>query len=127
MTTVDAGTANRIARDWLEAWNSHDAHSVVEPFAHDVTVTSPLVEVRRPGSRGQLKGRDNVLAYYEEGLALAPNLHFELIDVLRGVGRVTIVFRDHNQTLVAETLTLDEHGAVVAVQVSRGDAPVQGP
>jgi ketosteroid isomerase-like protein len=123
MPTVDARTANHIARQWLDAWNAHDARRVVAHFADDVTATSPLIELRRPGSHGRLQGRDQVLAYYEEGLVLAPDLHFELVEVLRGVDQVTIVFRDHRQTLVAETLAVDNDGTVVAVQVSRGDAP----
>src|SRR4051812_12659750 len=121
MPTVDRETANRIAGQWLHAWNAHDARAVVAHFAEDVSARSPLIEARRPGSGGRLQGRDAVLAYYEEGLRLTPNLRFEIIEVLRGIDQITIVYRNHAGALVAETLCFDSRGVVVSVDVSRGD------
>ena len=123
MPVVDPGTAHRIAREWLEAWNGHDAKAVVEHFAEDVEVWSPLVELRRPGSGGRLRGRAEVLAYYEEGLRLLPDLHFDLLDVLRGVDEVTIAYRNPSRAVVAETLTLGAQGEVTAVHVTYGEPP----
>ena len=120
MAVIDAPIADRTAQQWLDAWNAHDARAVVAHFANDVTVASPLIEVRRPGSGGRLRGRDAVLAYYEEGLRLAPDLHFELVEVLCGVDQLTIVYRNQGGVMVAETLTLSADGTVVAVQVSYG-------
>jgi len=88
-----------------------------------VTASSPLIDVRRPGSGGRLRGRDEVLAYYEEGVRLAPDLHFELVDVLCGVDQVTIVYRNQRRVMVAETLTLGHGTTVVDVHVSYGEAP----
>jgi ketosteroid isomerase-like protein len=123
MAVVDAGTARRIALQWLDAWNAHDAAAVVSHFDEDVTASSPLINVRRPGSGGRLRGRGAVLSYYEEGVRLAPDLHFELVDVLCGVDELTIVYRNQRQALVAETLSLAADGTVVAVHVSYGEAP----
>jgi ketosteroid isomerase-like protein len=105
--TVDRETADRVA-EWLRAWNAHDARAVAAHFADDVSARSPLIEARRPGSGGVLHGRAAVLAYYEEGLGLAPELRFELVEVLRGVDQITIVYRNHVACLVAEMLTLGE-------------------
>jgi ketosteroid isomerase-like protein len=121
MPTIDRDTAVRIATQWLQAWNAHDARAVVAHFAEDVAVSSPLIEARRPGSGGRLHTKAEVLAYYEEGLRLAPNLHFELVEVLRGIERVTVVYRNHQGQMIAETLVLDAAGTVVAVDVSRGE------
>ena|SRR5579871_3871066 len=123
MPVVDRATAASIARRWLDAWNAHDVAAVVEHFAPDVVAASPLIDTRRPGSDGRLHGRDAVLAYYAEGVDLAPELHFELVDVLCGVDRVTIVYRNQRHVMVAESLTLAPDGTVVAVDVSYGDAP----
>jgi ketosteroid isomerase-like protein len=122
MPIIERDVANRIATHWLEAWNAHDAKAVVEHFADDVAVSSPLIEQRRPGSGGRLGRKADVLDYYEEGLRLAPELRFELVDVLRGIDKVTIVYRDRAGRLIAETLTLDARHIVVAVDVSRGEA-----
>ena len=123
MAVVDAGAARQIARQWLDAWNAHDAAAVVSHFAEDVTASSPLIDVRRPRSGGVLRGREEVLSYYEEGVRLAPDLHFELVDVLCGVDELTIVYRNQRRALVAETLSLALDGTVVAVHVTYGEAP----
>ena len=127
MPVVARDRADRIAREWLDAWNAHDPGAVVAHFAEDVTAASPLIEVLRPGSGGHLRGREEVLAYYEHGLHLSPDLRFELCDVLCGVDQVTILYRSNKREgLVAESLILDAaHGTVTAVQVSHGNAPVE--
>ena len=127
MPTVDRDVAERIARDWLDAWNAHDARRVVAHFADDVSVASPLIELRYTGSGGRLQGRDAVLAYYEAGLELFPDLRFELVEVLRGVDEVTIVYRNHRGVLVAEALALGADGRVVAVRVGYGEEPGDRP
>jgi hypothetical protein len=64
-----------------------------------------------------------VLAYYEEGLQLVPDLHFTLVEVLTGIDQVTIVYRNQAGTLVAETLTLGADGLVASVSVTYGATP----
>jgi hypothetical protein len=121
MPTIARDIADRISAHWLNAWNSHDARAVVEHFAEEVAVSSPLLEVRRPGSGGRLAKKSDVLDYYEEGLRRAPQLHFELVEVLRGVDQLTIVYRDHTGCMVAETLVTYDGVTIVAVNVSRAD------
>jgi hypothetical protein len=120
MGVVDHQTGKRIAREWLDAFNAHRADRVVEHFAADVTATSPRIVALRPGSDGTLRGRAEVLSYYEEGLRRAPELHFTLIEVLCGVNQVTIVYRNEVGAMVAETLTLGEDGDVHAVNLTYG-------
>ena len=57
MSVIDASTADRTARQWLDAWNAHDAAAVVAHFADDVTAASPLIDAWRPESGGRLRGR----------------------------------------------------------------------
>lgn len=123
MAVIDHATGQRIAREWLDAFNSHRTDLVVEHFASDVTATSPRLLALRPDSGGTLQGRAEVLAYYEEGRRRAPNLHFTLVDVLCGVDQVTIVYRNELGAMVAEALTLAEDGEVHAVNVTYGERP----
>lgn len=118
MPVVSRGAADRIARDWLDAFNAHRPDLVVARFAADVTVRTPVLERLRPGSGGELTGRDAVLEYYREGLRLVPELRFSLVDVLTGVDQVTILYRDQRGTLVAEALTLCPDGDVGRVDVA---------
>jgi len=114
---VDATEAQAAARDWIDAWNAHDARRVIGHFAEDVVVSSPLVADRRPGSGGVLRGKEAVLAYYEEGLALAPDLRFTLVAACVGIDELTIVYRNQRELLVTESMRFDAQGRVGEVRV----------
>jgi len=108
------------AQEWLDAWNAHDPQRVVAHFTEDVVVHSPLVGQLRPGSNGELRGKDQVLSYYRDGLAASPGLRFSLVEVCTGIEDITIVYRDHRDVLVTEALTLREDGLACEVRVSYG-------
>jgi hypothetical protein len=108
------------AQEWLDAWNAHDPQRVVAHFTEDVVVHSPLAGQLRPGSNGELRGKDQVLSYYRDGLAASPGLRFSLVEVCTGIEDITIVYRDHRDTLVTEALTLREDGLACEVRVSYG-------
>ena len=66
---IDRAQALAVAQEWLDAWNAHDPQKVVAHFADDVVVRSPVAGQLRPGSNGELRGKDSVLSYYRDGLA----------------------------------------------------------
>jgi len=123
MGLIDHSAARHIANAWLNAFNDHRADLVVEHFAEDVTATSPAIAMLRPQSGGTLRGKPEVLAFYEEGLQRVPDLQFRLVEVLTGIDQVTIVYHNQRQTLVAETLTLGPDATVRAVHVTYGPTP----
>jgi hypothetical protein len=114
---MNATEAQAAARDWIDAWNAHDARRVVDHFTDDVVVSSPLAAERRPGSNGTLHGKEAVLAYYEEGLALAPDLRFTLVAACVGIGELVIVYRNQGNLLVTESMRFDRQRHVVEVRV----------
>ncbi len=117
---IDRAQAIKVAQEWLDAWNAHDPERVVAHFADDVVVHSPVAGQLRPGSDGVLRGKDEVLSYYRDGLAASEGLQFALVEVCTGVGDVTIVYRNHRDILVTEALTLRDDGLVSEVRVSYG-------
>ena len=117
---IDRAQALAVAQEWLDAWNAHDPQKVVAHFVDDVVVRSPVAGQLRPGSNGELRGKDSVLSYYRDGLAASPDLRFSLVEVCVGVEDVTIVYRNQHDTLVTEALTLNEDGLAREVRVSYG-------
>jgi hypothetical protein len=57
---------------------------------------------------------------YRDGLAASPGLHFTLVEVCTGVDGITIVYRNHNDVVVTEALTLRSDGDASEVRVSYG-------
>lgn len=103
-------TADAFAADWVSAWNAHDLDRIVSHYGEDVEFRSPIAE--RLLGAGTIRGRQELRAYFEEGLARAPQLHFELLHVLPGVDSVTLCYRGVGGVLAAEVMELDGAGRV---------------
>jgi ketosteroid isomerase-like protein len=105
----------------INTWNGHDLDRIVELYAEDVTLTSPLAAAVI-GSE-VVSGRAALREYFAKGLERYPNLQFRVLDVLRGVDGVTIYMIGAGGRTVAEVLTIDADGHVgrVAAHYSCSD------
>ena len=100
------------ALDWVAAWNRRDLDAVLEHYADDVEFISPTAARVVPSSRGVVRGKAALRAYWEAALPLNPKLHFDLVDTLSTVDGLSIVYRNDRRQLVAETLLFDGGGLV---------------
>lgn len=104
---LDRAWAREFARDWIDAWNSHDLDRILSHYSEDFEMSSPLIIERMGLSSGKLAGKSQVADYWRSSMTLSPPLHFELIDVLVGVDQLTIYYSNSRRRVVAETLTFD--------------------
>jgi len=112
--------AERLARDWVEAWNRHDLEAIVAHYADEVVLLSPRVVDILGDPQGSVKGKDALRAYFEKGLRGIPDLRFELLEVLTGVEGVTIYYANQTGRHVAEVMSLDDGGFAKRVTVHYG-------
>lgn len=110
---IERQWALSFAREWIEAWNSHDLERILSHYAEDFEMTSPLIIERMGESSGVLKGKIAVWPYWSQGLAAQPPLRFELQDVFVGVESITIYYRSIGRRVVAEVLQFNARGEVV--------------
>jgi len=82
------------AEEWVAAWNSHDLERILSHYTEDFTIVSPMALKIKPETNGVVAGKTQVREYWEQGLKLIPDLHFELIDVLTGINGITIYYRN---------------------------------
>jgi len=123
MTDPDTRAAREaLVADWIAAWNAHDLDRIVAHYADPLTFVSPLVVERLGRADGTITRRDELRAYFAMGLKARPDLRFEPVAVLHGVGSTTSIYRGAGGRLVAETFVLDAGGKVVAANVAYGDA-----
>jgi hypothetical protein len=104
--------ADDFVRDWMAAWNAHDADAIAAHYADTVEYHSPFVA--QLAGAPFLSGRDAVRGYIAAALERYPELHFDPpIAVAVGAGSLSIVYRSVNDLLAVETLVFNEHGRVV--------------
>jgi ketosteroid isomerase-like protein len=101
------------ATAWIDAWNSHDLPRILSHYEESLAFTSPVLAKLIPDSGGQLNSRQALSAYWSKALAALPDLHFELIAVLKGVDSAVIHYKGHTGKLCAEFFVFSANGLVV--------------
>ena len=99
---INQAFAEHFAREWIDAWNSHDLSRVLSHYADDFEMSSPVILAIAGEPSGMLKDKEKVGAYWAKALQLIPDLHFELISTLIGVNSITLYYKGARGRLAAE-------------------------
>lgn len=108
---MDRDFAQRFAEEWIEAWNQHDLERILAHYEDDFEMSSPVIAQIAGEPSGRLRGKPAVAAYWAKALQAAPNLHFELKNVLIGAGSLTLCYEGH-RGLAAEVFHFAGNGRV---------------
>ncbi len=109
---IERAFAERFAREWIEAWNSHDLERILSHYHDDFVMSSPRIAFVAGEPSGVLKGKSEIGAYWKKALALAPVLRFELIETFLGADCVVLHYRGVRGP-AAEVFFFDGEGRVV--------------
>jgi ketosteroid isomerase-like protein len=107
--------AREFAREWVEAWNSHDIDRILTHYDYEVVLVSP-VALNLLKDDGSVRGKDALRAYFTRGLEAYPDLRFDLIEVLWGLETVVLIYSNNvrgNKT--AEVMQISSGGKVLRV------------
>lgn len=104
--------AQQFARDWIDAWNSHDLERILTHYHDDFEITTPMIKMTLGEGADTLLGKDAVGAYWRAALDKAPDLHFELLDVTKGVDSIAVYYKSVLDKLAVEVMFFDENGLV---------------
>jgi hypothetical protein len=124
---IDQQWAQNFAREWIEAWNSHDLERILSHYTEDFEMTSPLIIERMGEPGGVLMGKTAIRPYWGKGLSADPPLRFELLEVFTGVRSITIQYRSLGRRLAAEALEFNDNGKVTRAVAHYGPMGVDQP
>ena len=118
--------AQEFAQEWIAAWNSHDLDRILEHYADDVEVTSPLLETVMGPGRVTIKGKAAAREYWSAGLSKYPDLHFRLFRAYAGPSSLVLHYQSVQGLIGAECLEFDTAGLVrrVLAHYALGPDPV---
>lgn len=116
---MNSQEARQSAQEWCDAWTNGDLDRVMEHYAEDVRFSSPTVIKRLGISSGWIEGKEQLRKHFSVGIK-APNLRFDLIDVLLGVDGMCIVYRRETGVLVVDVVELDSYGKGKVVRAFYG-------
>jgi ketosteroid isomerase-like protein len=104
-----------LAHEWVEAWNSHDLERILEHYAEEIVLTSPVVIERLGEANGTVRGKAALRDYFRRGLEAYPKLRFELKDVMWGVSSVVLYYANQRGSMTGEVMEIDSDGKVKRV------------
>jgi ketosteroid isomerase-like protein len=70
---MDYGSAQRFAENWYSAWNAHDLDAILDHYADDVEMASPLVSTLTGNDDGRIVGKGSATRLLRCGAREIPN------------------------------------------------------
>ncbi len=107
--------ARSFAKEWFEAWNSHDLEQIMSHYAENIVLVSPVAAKLLNDPTGEVKGKQALRAYFKKGLDAFPQLHFEPIEVMWGLSSVVLHYVNQKGTKSGEFMEFDAAGKVMKV------------
>lgn len=115
MSILDPIVAQKIAEEWIAAWNAHDLDAIMAHYSDDLEFWSPIIVKRLGLEGGKITDKAMLRDYFARGLAASPQLHFTLIQVFVGINSLTLHYRRWDGVEAAELMVLDESGHGVRI------------
>lgn len=110
-----ARTNGDIAKNWIEAWNSHDLERILSHYAEDVEFIANTVASRWQRPDGAIKGKADLRRHFARGLELASDLHFEMQGFFTCPRGYAVLYRRENGNCAIDAVRLNEVGMAVSV------------
>ena len=112
-----------IARSWLTAFNARHLDALLVLYADDAVHESPKLRVRDPESRGLIRGKNALHAWWRDAMDRLPQLRYEELHLTASDNRVFMEYVRHNpgeeDMRVAEVLVVKD-GLIVSSHVYHG-------
>lgn len=113
----------RIAERWCAAFNAHDLDALLALYNDDAQHFSPKLAVRRPETKGLVRGKEALRHWWQDAFDRLPTLHYEVLSLTANDERVFLEYIRHvanePDLRVGEVLEI-EHGLIVASRVYHG-------
>jgi hypothetical protein len=107
--------AKGFAKEWIEAWNSHDLERVLRHYAPDAELTSPFVSRILGTETNTARGLPALREYFSRALVAFPDLKFIPRHVFMGVRSLVVQYESAGGRLSAELLEFNGAGQVFRV------------
>jgi hypothetical protein len=102
--------AEALAKDWIEAWNSHDLDRILSHYSQDVIFEAQTARARWNRPDGRLYGTAELRKHFARGLELAPRLKFQFEQVFLAPCGYAVLYRRDNGNRVLDCVTPDSDG-----------------
>lgn len=90
-----SATNKAIARRWFDAFNAHDLEALLALYADEAEHYSPKLKLHRPETKGIIKGRAALRAWWHDAFDRLPSLRYEVVKLTADEERVFMEYIRH--------------------------------
>ena len=105
----------KFAKDWIDAWNSHNMDKILFHYADDFEIITPMIKMALGIETGTLKGKAAIRDYWAKALEKFPDLKFELYDVTKGINSIVLYYKSVLDKKAMEVMFYDKNGKITKV------------
>jgi len=120
---MNANNNKEIARKWFKAFNEHNLENLLNLYKEEAQHFSPKLKVRHPETRGLIKGKDALRAWWKDSFERLPSLSYEPVEFTADETRVFMEYIRHvkgeDDLSVGEVLEI-EGGLISSSRVYHG-------
>lgn len=113
-------STNKIAEQWFAAFNEHNLEELLALYADDAAHFSPKLKIRQPQTKGLVKGKDALRAWWQDAFERLPSLQYLPTSFTANDERVIMEYirkvSGEEDILVAEVLEIKD-GLIIASRV----------
>jgi hypothetical protein len=109
-----------IAHAWFNAFNAHNLEQLLILYHGDAEHYSPKLKIRKPETKGFIKGKPALRAWWQDAFDRLPGLHYEVVRLTPYENRVFMEYvrqvAGEEDLYVGEMLEL-ENGLIIRSSV----------
>jgi hypothetical protein len=124
---IDRPWAERYAREWAANWQAKNLDAVLSHYSPGIVFRSPRISSVFGQPQASVTGLSELRRYWTMALEKAKEVRFEIINVGVGFDAITILYRNHRNDHIAETLVFGEDGKVIEGVVTNLKSPADQP
>ena len=112
-----------IANTWFEAFNKQDLEKLLALYHENAQHYSPKLKLRKPETKGLIKGKSELRAWWGDSFRRLPSLRYDPIQFTANDKRIFMEYmrqvEGEENMVVGEVLEVDE-GLILASRVYHG-------
>lgn len=112
-----------IAFKWFDAFNNHNLEQLLSLYDDDAEHFSPKLKIKRPETKGFVKGKNALHDWWADAFAQLPSLNYKVTSLTANADRIFMEYvrtvEGEDEMFVAEVLEVKE-GKIVFSRVYHG-------
>ncbi len=84
-----------IANAWFDAFNAKDLERLLSLYHDNAEHYSPKLKLRQPETKGLIRGKESLRAWWRDAFDRLPSLHYEVLSLTANEARVFMEYIRH--------------------------------